>query len=167
MPTSARTDSTRASAVDAHNYTALRGGQSTLANDSATVNDAWQDWDVPIVIGNPQRAVCVFGWATGNVDNDVGVVKDGLSRVEISFDNGTSWNAGRDVRAALPTPGNLYSLCPNHVRFGSVDDTIQIKVSLQQKRGTANNVTFSNGQLSWLVIPQAEVIVAGKIPGFV
>lgn len=166
MAVSARVDSFRSSAVDANNYTAMRAGTYVLPTDTAGTINTDQNWGVPQFIGNPQRNVAIMGWLAGNGHNDSGNNLRLGGRVEISVDDATTYTVG-SISDTTALAGTWGGIAAHHVVLADVNDAIWIRARLRQQGGSANNVDFEDGQLSWLVIPQAEVITAGKIPGFV
>lgn len=136
--------------------TGFTAGHSNLTDDTAS-GTSFEVWDVAKVVfaTNPGRAIHVIAWFQGYASNTSSTNLIVESRVDISFDNGGSWDAGQSQQANVDSDTHRrVPVAPHHYRTGTPTGAVQARAMLRQNAGGAGgDVTFANGNLLWIAFP--------------
>jgi trimeric autotransporter adhesin len=121
--------------------------------DLTTTSTSLVQWGETIVLPNPGQTVSIYAILTGYATSSSSV--SASTRVEISTDGGSTWDAGLGILATLGSRQNV----SNSNFLANVTPTGDVYARVMAANSTASSVTYAQGLLVPLILPQANFTV--------
>lgn len=127
---------------------------AVLDNDTAASLSTPEQWGLQnVTFSDPGFAVTVTAHFTGRLQGAVGSNRTGGSRVDISFDNGSTYQDGEMVLINAHGDARNVTLANGAFRTGTPTSTIRVRVMLEQRQGVAGDSNFVGGVVTVYLIP--------------
>jgi hypothetical protein len=129
-----------------------------LTNDTVAATSTWEDWATETAtVTDPGREIDIISHLNGTAVNLAAVRIQGLIRIGISTDGGSTYNFGTQGRGDTDRATadiRVTNISVHHTQHDvTPTGNVVVKAQIQQVLGVAADMSFQDGFLSVMVIP--------------